>query len=105
MSDAGEGLVDADGRIQERMDEIEESRKRARLRTVHGDPEKLLRLESLRLARADLERQLESTAHEARRGQLRDAMTALDGQAQALQENPVPSKTPSRSKKPMRPKK
>jgi hypothetical protein len=105
MSDAGEGLVDADGRIQERMDEIEEARKRARLRTVHSDPEKLQRLEFLRLARADLERQFEATAHETRRGQLRDAMTALDGQAEALHENPTPSKKPSRSKKPPRPKK
>jgi hypothetical protein len=32
-------------------------------------------------------------------------MTALDGQAEALHENPTPSKKPSRSKKPPRPKK
>jgi hypothetical protein len=99
MGDAGEGLVDAEGRIQERMDEIEETRKRARIRTVHGDSEKLQRLESLRLARADLERQFEATQHETRRGQLRDAMTALDGQAEALRENPTLSKKASQSKK------
>jgi hypothetical protein len=99
MSDSGEGLIDADARIQERMDELEESRKRARLRTVHGDPERLQRLESLRLARADLERQLGDTAHEARRQQLRDAITALDEQSQALKAKPEPTTKPSRRKK------
>ena len=32
MGDAGEGLIDADTRLQERMDELEEERKAARNR-------------------------------------------------------------------------
>ena len=99
MSDSGEGLIDADARIQERMDELEESRKRARLRTVHGDPERLQRLESLRLARTDLERQLEGTAHEARRRPLREAIEALDKQSQALKVKPAPEPTKSASRR------
>ena len=94
MSDAGEGLIDADARIQERMDELEEAKKQRRLQTAHGDPEVLRRLESLRLARTDLEHQLEVTTHDARREQLRHAMTDLDRQCEALRAAPVAAKTP-----------
>ncbi|MGE0448154.1 MAG: hypothetical protein AB7Q29_01075 [Vicinamibacterales bacterium] len=76
MSDAGEGLIDADARIQERMEELERDRARTRKKDVR-DPEKLRALESLRLARTELERQLGATAHEARRQQLRQALEEL----------------------------
>jgi hypothetical protein len=37
-------------------------------------------LESLRLARKDMTRQLEATTHEGRRGQITQAIAALDQQ-------------------------
>jgi hypothetical protein len=76
MGDAGEGLIDADARIQERIDDLE----RERLRTRRGparDPEQVRALESLRLARTELERQLAATTHDARRAQLRQALDEL----------------------------
>ena len=73
MGDAGEGLIDADARIQERMEELERERKQQNSRTVRN-PEQLHALESLRLARTELERQLDATQHEGRRAQLRQAI-------------------------------
>ena len=77
MGDSGEGLVDAEARLQERMDESE----RERLRT-HGpalkNPEGVRELESLRLARAELRRQLSATDHPVRRQQLTQAQAELD---------------------------
>jgi hypothetical protein len=77
MGDAGEGLIDADSRIQERMEELERERAKAQVRDVR-DPEALRQLESLRLARTELERQLTSTAHERRRAQIGQAMAEID---------------------------
>ena len=62
MSDAGEGLIDADARIQERMEELERERTQSRKREAR-DPEKVRAFESLRLARTELERQLGATQH------------------------------------------
>jgi len=78
MGDAGEGLIDADARIQERIDELEEAKKRGRRGTLHGDPEKTRQLESCRLARIELQRQLDATAHQARRQQLMQALEELE---------------------------
>lgn len=78
MGDAGEGLIDADARLQERMDELEQERRRARKGTLHGDPEKARQLESTRLARTELQRQLDATAHDARKQQLTHAIAELD---------------------------
>jgi hypothetical protein len=79
MGDAGEGLIDADARIQERMEELQLSRAQARRPAVRN-PEQVRALESLRLARKDMARQLEATSHEARRGQITQALAALDKQ-------------------------
>ena len=84
MADAGEGLIDAQNRIQERMDEREEERARRASRQAEHDPEKLRRAESLRLAHTELSRQLESTAHSARKQQLTSALAELDRQIKAL---------------------
>jgi len=73
MSDAGEGLIDADARIQERMEELERDRAQSQ-KKESKDPEKLRAIESLRLARTELERQLDATQHEGRRAQLRQAI-------------------------------
>ena len=77
MGDSGEGLIDQDSRIQERMEELERDRARAQLREVR-DPERVRAIESLRLARTELERQLASTTHERRRDSIGQAMAELD---------------------------
>jgi chromosome segregation ATPase len=77
MGDAGEGLIDADARIQERMEELERDRKQQNSRAVKN-PELLQALESLRLARTELQRQLEVTTVERRRSQIQQAIQELD---------------------------
>ena len=77
MGDAGEGLIDADSRIQERMEELERERATAQVRDVR-DPERMRAIESLRLARTELERQLGTTAHQRRREQIGQAMAEID---------------------------
>ncbi len=77
MGDAAEGLIDADARIQERMEELEQERARKHAGAVR-DPELLRALESLRLARLELERQLGLTTHEARRVQIGQAIQEID---------------------------
>ena len=77
MGDAGEGLIDADARIQERMEELERERSTRGTKNT-GDPEQLRALESLRLARTELGRQLEATTHERRRAQIAQAIEEVD---------------------------
>ena len=77
MSDAGEGLIDADARIQERMEELERDRAQAKKKDAR-DPEKVRAFESLRLAKTELERQLEATQHEGRRAQLKQAIVEVE---------------------------
>ena len=77
MSDAGEGLIDADARIQERMEELERDRQQSKKKETK-DPEKVRAYESLRLAKTELERQLELTQHPARRAQLEQVIGEVD---------------------------
>jgi hypothetical protein len=77
MGDAGEGLVDTESRIQERMEELERARAEKRGPDTR-DPEALRALESLRLARTELERQLAATAHERRRAVITQALAEID---------------------------
>ncbi len=77
MGDAGEGLIDAEARIQERLEELQAGREKTRTKVVR-DPERVRALESLKLARTELARQVESTAHERRRTQLAQAIAELD---------------------------
>lgn len=78
MGDAGEGLVDAESRLAERMDELEQERQNARKRVTGGDPARAQQIESCRLARIEMERQLELTEHKARKQQLSKAIAELD---------------------------
>jgi hypothetical protein len=78
IGDAGEGLVDAESRLAERMEEREQEKKRARLAGKGGDPERLREVESFRLARTELQRQLELTSHETRKQQIGQAIAELD---------------------------
>ena len=78
MGDAGEGLIDAEARLQERIDELEESRKAAKDRRPRIDPEHVRMVESLRLARKELQNQLERTTHQARRDQIGQAIAEIE---------------------------
>jgi hypothetical protein len=85
MGDSGEGLIDADARIQERMEELE----RERTRQQHGkpvrDPVKMQALESLRLARTELDRQLVATTNERRRTQIAQAIAEINRRMEATE--------------------
>jgi len=85
MGDSGEGLVDAEARIQERIEELKKGREQARRPAVEN-PEQLRKLESLRLARTELSRQLKTTPHPARKGQLTAAIADIDGQIAKIEE-------------------
>ena len=77
MGDSGEGLVDAEARIQERMEEREADRRRAGGAPV-VDPERVREIESLRLARAELTRQASATTHPVRKKQIEAALAEID---------------------------
>ena len=84
MGDAGEGLIDADSRLQERMEELEQSRKAAKNNKPREDPERVRTRESLKLARTELERQLERTEHPARRTQIEQAVEEINKRLTSL---------------------
>ena len=77
MGDSGEGLIDADSRIQERIEELDRERKQQHAKVVR-DPEKVRAYESLKLARKELEAQLTATTNDRRRTQLRQAIAEVD---------------------------
>ena len=83
MGDSGEGLIDAEARIQERMEELERDRRQTRGKPV-VNPEKVRAIESLRLARLELEGQLGVTTHERRRTQLGQAIEEVDRRMAAM---------------------
>jgi len=84
MGDAGEGLVDAESRLAERMEEREQERRAGQKRAKSVDPERVRQTESLRLARTELQRQLEATAHTARKRQIMQALAEIDKRLAAL---------------------
>jgi hypothetical protein len=83
MSDSGEGLVDAEARLQEQIDAREQERKR-RAGGTPKDPQKERDRESIRLARSELSRQLEGTQHPVRRQQLEAALEELERRLAAI---------------------
>jgi hypothetical protein len=78
MGDSGEGLIDAESKIQERIEELERARVQQRTPRAVRDPQRVQALESLRLARTELERQLAATTHEQRRAQIRQAIEEIE---------------------------
>ena len=82
MGDSGEGLVDAEARIQERMEERESDRRRTSAAPI-VDPEKVRERESLKLARAELTRQAELTTHPVRKKQIDAAIAEIDKRLKA----------------------
>jgi hypothetical protein len=85
MGDSGEGLVDTNSRLQERMEEIQDSRRIAKAVGSRLDPESIRAMELLRLTKIDLERQLSTTVHEVRRLHMRNAIAAIDRRLSDLQ--------------------
>ena len=84
MGDAGEGLVDAESRLAERMEEREQEKRKARQGAKGGDPERARQMESLRLARTEMQRQLDVATHAARKQQLAQAIAELDRRLEEL---------------------
>jgi hypothetical protein len=79
MGDSGEGLVDAEARIQEQMEEREaDRRRRANGGQSPIDPERLREVESLKLAKAELTRQASATTHPVRKQQISAAIAEID---------------------------
>ena len=79
MGDAGEGLIDAEARIQERMEELEQDRARKSGKKLTPEQvQAITSLQSLKLARTEMQRQREATTHEGRRTQLGQALAELD---------------------------
>ena len=83
MGDSGEGLVDAEARIQERMEEREADRRRTSGQAPKIDPEKVREIESLKLAKAELTRQAAATAHPIRKKQIDAAIAEIDKRLKA----------------------
>lgn len=77
MGDSGEGLIDAEARIQERREELERERAPKGGRVV-PNPELQRLIESLRLARTELERQMRVATNPRRKAQLTQAMEEID---------------------------
>jgi hypothetical protein len=84
MGDSGEGLVDAEARIQERMEELQSAREQAR-RAPIANVEQVRKAESLRLARKELSRQMETAGHPARKIQLEAAIADIDRQISMIE--------------------
>ena len=83
MGDSGEGLVDAEARIQERMEEREADRRRASGQSPVVDPEKLREIESLKLAKAELTQQASATTHPVRKKQIEAALAEIERRLKA----------------------
>jgi len=83
MGDSGEGLIDNEAKIQERMEELQRNRERAR-QTAVENPELARQIESLQLARKEITRALERATHSARKTQLTAALADIDARLVAL---------------------
>jgi hypothetical protein len=80
MGDAGEGLVDAESRVQEKIAEREQEQRRREERASlpQVDPQKERASRSLQLARTELQRQAETTQNPRRKEQIRQALADLE---------------------------
>jgi hypothetical protein len=82
MGDAGEGLIDAEDRFQQWVAEREQQKQRKG--TASADPERERKLTSLRLAKAELERQRAVTQSPIRQQQIGQALADLDQELKKL---------------------
>jgi hypothetical protein len=79
LGDAGEGLVDAEDRMQERLAERQQQldRKKGKPRTAE-EVERERKLNTLQMSRKELERQAAATTHPLRQEQIRLAIADID---------------------------
>jgi hypothetical protein len=82
MGDAGEGLIDAEDRFQQWVAEREQQKQRKGV--ASADPERERKVNSLRLAKAELERQRAVTQSPIRQEQIGQALEELDAQLRKL---------------------
>jgi hypothetical protein len=82
MGDAGEGLIDAEDRFQQWVAEREQQKQRKGV--AAADPERERKLSSLRLAKAELERQKTVTQSPIRQKQIAQALDDLELQLKKL---------------------
>ena len=83
MGDAGEGLVDAESRFQERLAEREQEQLKRR-GAPPADPERKRKIVSLQLARIELKHQDAVTQNPTRKAQIQQAVKELDRQLAKL---------------------
>lgn len=76
MGDAGEGLIDAEDRLQQWVADREQQKQRKGV--AAADPERERKLSSLRLAKAELERQRAVTESPIRQKQIVHALQDLE---------------------------
>lgn len=84
MGDAGEGLIDADARIQELADERDAARRERRAPKITIDPVTHAQMTSLTLGLSELRRQFDAIDHPVRRKQLQAAITDVEKQLAKL---------------------
>ena len=84
MGDSGEGLVDAEARIAERMEQLEADKRQRSGNQPRIDPEKAREVQSLKLARLNLEKQAEAATHPVRKDQLKLAIAEIDKRLKKL---------------------
>jgi hypothetical protein len=82
MGDAGEGLIDAEDRYQQRVAEREQEKQRKGV--AGADPERERKRRSLALAKAELEGQQAATTSEIRREQIRQALAEIERQTKLV---------------------
>lgn len=82
MGDAGEGLIDAEDRFQQWVAEREQQKQRKGV--ASADPERERKLNSLRLAKAELERQRAVTQSPIRQKAIAQALEDLDAQLKRI---------------------
>jgi hypothetical protein len=84
MGDSGEGLVDAEARIAERMEQLEADKRQRSGNQPRIDPEKAREVQSLKLARLNLGKQAEAATHPVRKDQLKLAIAEIDKRLKGL---------------------
>lgn len=77
MGDSGEGLIDAEGRIQERLEEVQRERELKKGKIVLN-PAVQRELDSMKLARTQLDNQFQAATHPGRKAQLTHALADID---------------------------
>jgi len=85
MGDSGEGLVDAESRIQERIEELQVERA-LKQKSDRPNPELIRKIDSLKLIRTETTHQLQIARNPARKAQLSGALADIDSRIEELEQ-------------------